>query len=232
MNSLLAFDTATERTHIALEARGRTWTHDGAGGAHASATFLNDVMALLETAGMPIGSLDAIAFGRGPGAFTGLRTACAVAQGLALGAGRPVLPIDTLLAIAEDARGDAIETRIWALLDARMGELYAAEYVHDAAGWRTSVAPMLATPEHLQRCWDEHPPEVVSGEAVATFANRLDVGSAQRVETAVPRGVGLLRLARDLQARGGAVDAALALPLYIRDKVAETMAERAARVTA
>ena len=232
MHCLLAFDTATERTHIALEAQGRTWTHDGAGGAHASATFLNDVMALLETAGMPIRALDAIAFGRGPGAFTGLRTACAVAQGLALGAGRPVLAIDTLLAISEDARGDAIDARIWALLDARMGELYAAEYVHDAAGWRTSVGPMLATPERLQRCWDEHPPEVVSGEAVATFASRLDIGSARRVATAMPRGVALLRLARELHARGAAVDAALALPLYVRDKVAETMAERAARVTA
>ena len=232
MNSLLAFDTATERTYIALETQGRTWTHDGAGGAHASATFLNDVMALLEAAGVSVGALDAIAFGRGPGAFTGLRTACAVAQGLALGAGKRVVPIDTLLAIAEDGRGDMVDVRIWALLDARMGELYAAEYVHDRAGWRTSVAPMLTTPERLQRCWDEHPPEVVSGEAVATFGSWLDVGRARRVETAVPRGLGLLRLARGLLARGAAVDAALALPLYVRDKVAETTAERAARVAA
>ena len=232
MNSLLAFDTATERTHMALEVAGRIWSHDGTGGARASATFLNDVMALLEMAGIRVGALDAIAFGRGPGAFTGLRTACAVAQGLACGAGKPVLPIDTLLAIAEDARGDAIDVRIWALLDARMGELYAAQYAHDTDGWRTTVAPMLATPERLQRCWAEHPAEVVAGEALSAFGSRLDVGAARRVETAVPSGLALLRLARALQSRGGAVDAALALPLYVRDKVAETTAERASRVPA
>ena len=229
---MLAFDTATERMSIALSAAGRVWTHEADGGAQASAALIPAILGLLAQAQLSLHELDAIAFGRGPGAFTGLRTACAVAQGLALGAGRPVLPIDTLLAISEDARGDAIDARIWALLDARMGELYAAEYVHDAAGWRIGVGPMLTTPERLQRCWDEHPPEVVSGEAAATFASRLDIGSARRVATAMPRGVALLRLARELHARGAAVDAALALPLYVRDKVAETMAERAARVTA
>jgi tRNA threonylcarbamoyladenosine biosynthesis protein TsaB len=104
MHTLLAFDTATERISVALMARDRIWQHEGDGGAKASATFLPAVMALLADASVRVGDLDAIAFGRGPGAFTGLRTACAVAQGLAFGADKPVLPIDTLLAIAEDAR--------------------------------------------------------------------------------------------------------------------------------
>src|SRR5689334_2060500 len=97
---LLAFDTATESTSIALAAQGRVWQHEGEGGARASAAFLPAVLALLDAAGVAVADLDAIAFGRGPGAFTGLRVACSVAQGLAFGAGKPVLPIDTLLAIA------------------------------------------------------------------------------------------------------------------------------------
>src|SRR5215210_819619 len=105
--TLLAFDTATEQVSVALAAHGRIWTHEGAGGARSSATFLPAVRALLDEAGVGVRDLEAIAFGRGPGAFTGLRVACSVAQGLAFGAGRPVLPIDTLLAVAEDARSGA-----------------------------------------------------------------------------------------------------------------------------
>src|SRR5437763_14596303 len=104
MTTLLAFDTATERMSIALNARGKTWTREGDGGAQASATLIPAILALLAQAGVALRELDAIAFGRGPGAFTGLRTACSVAQGLAFGANKPVLAIDTLLAVAEDAR--------------------------------------------------------------------------------------------------------------------------------
>ena len=110
LGTLLAFDTATERISIAVAARGRMWTHEGEGGAQSSATFLPAVMALLAEADVPSAALDAIAFGRGPGAFTGLRVACAVAQGLAFGARKPVLPIDTLLALAEDARDGAADS--------------------------------------------------------------------------------------------------------------------------
>ncbi|MGH8798278.1 MAG: tRNA (adenosine(37)-N6)-threonylcarbamoyltransferase complex dimerization subunit type 1 TsaB, partial [Caldimonas sp.] len=128
MTALLAFDTATERTRIALAARGRIWQHEGEGGARASAAFLPALLALLAEADVKLADLDAIAFGRGPGAFTGLRVACTVAQGLALGAAKPVLPIDTLLAVAEDARAGAESLRVWAVMDARMNEIYAAEY--------------------------------------------------------------------------------------------------------
>ena len=104
MTACLAFDTATEHLSIALQVGDRVWSHDGAGGALASSTLIPGVMDLLAQAGVGLRDLDAIAFGRGPGAFTGLRTACSVAQGLALGVDKPVLPIDTLLAVAEDAR--------------------------------------------------------------------------------------------------------------------------------
>jgi tRNA threonylcarbamoyladenosine biosynthesis protein TsaB len=229
MNSLLAFDTATERISIAVFAHGRVWQHEGDGGAKASATFLPAVMALLAEAGTAVVELDAIAFGRGPGAFTGLRTACSVAQGLAFGAAKPVLPIDTLLALAEDARGTADTARIWAVMDARMDEIYAAEYAYADRGWDVCVAPLLTTVDALNERWRERPPEVVAGNALGAFGARLESGAARRIEQAAPRAVGMLALAQAAWARGGAVDAALALPLYLRDKVAQTTAERAAR---
>ena len=102
--TLLALDTATETLHLALLAKGATHVEQHAGGAQASASLIPAAQALLAAAGLSWSDLDAIAFGRGPGAFTGLRTAAAVAQGLAFGARKPVIAIDTLLAVAEDAR--------------------------------------------------------------------------------------------------------------------------------
>ena len=226
---LLAFDTATECTSIALAAHGRVWQHEGEGGARASGTFLPAVLALLDEAGVGVADLDAIAFGRGPGAFTGLRVACSVAQGLAFGAGKPVLPIDTLLAIAEDARAGAGSISVWSVMDARIDEIYAAEYAFDAAGWTVRTAPTLTTPDLLNRVWQVAEPKVVAGNALGAFGDRLVTAGARRLPTAAPHAVGMLRLAAALRAAGGAVDPALALPLYVRDKVAETSAERAAR---
>src|SRR5512146_1143950 len=101
---LLAFDTSTERMALAVCHGERVVTHEAAGGAQASATLIGAIRALLAEAGLDAATLDAVAFGRGPGAFTGLRTACAVAQGYAFGLGRPALPLDTLQVVAEDAR--------------------------------------------------------------------------------------------------------------------------------
>ena len=232
MHTVLAFDTATERISIALSAQGRVWQHEGEGGAKASATFLPAVMALLAEAGIRVTDLDAVAFGRGPGAFTGLRTACAVAQGLAYGAGKPVLPIDTLLAIAEDARRDAEPVQVWSVMDARMDQIYAAQYGYVGAAWQVVDPPLLIDADGLNRRWRTAPPQVVAGNALRVFGTRLEPADARLAPDAAPRAVGMLALARALWVHGGAVDAAQALPLYLRDKVAETTAERAARIAA
>ena len=100
--NLLAFDTSTETLSIAVQRGAHVLAHEAAGGAQASAALIPQALALLAQAQLAVADLHAIAFGRGPGAFTGLRAACAVAQGLAWGAGVPVLPIDTLLAMAEN----------------------------------------------------------------------------------------------------------------------------------
>jgi tRNA threonylcarbamoyladenosine biosynthesis protein TsaB len=228
--TLLAFDTATEHLSIALLSGGGVHVHEGAGGAQASATLIPSILALLARGGIALKDLDAIAFGRGPGAFTGLRTACSVAQGLAFGAGKPVLPVDTLLAVAEDARaGEDRPQRVWVAMDARMNEVYAAQYAWAAGRWTVLDAPMLIGPDALDARWQALAPEHVAGNALTAFAGRTwTTGTARLSPDALPRAGAMLPLAQALWADGGAVDAAAALPLYLRDKVAQTTEERAA----
>lgn len=232
MTTLLAFDTATERTCVGLAHGGSQWVHEAAGGAVASATLIPSILGLLAQAGIGLQALDAIAFGRGPGAFTGLRTACSAAQGLAYGAGKPVLPLDTLLAVAEDAREGAASCSIWVAVDARMNEIYAAHYVHEAGRWSTRAAPFLSTAEGLNARWRDDAPQLVAGSALKVFGAQLQPGDARLAPQAAPRAAALLALAHALWRDGGAVDAALALPLYVRDKVAQTTAERAQKALA
>jgi len=228
MAALLAFDTATERLHAALGVGARTWVREAAGGAQASATLLPTLFDLLGEAGVTLGDLDAIAFGQGPGAFTGLRTACSAAQGLAVGAGKPLLALDTLLAVAEDARLRAGVARVWAANDARMDEVYAAHYEHRGGRWQVLEAPALYTLDALNARWRAAPPAAVAGDAAAVFGARLEIGAAHCVADAAPRGAALLALARSAWDAGAAIDAAAALPVYLRDKVALTTTERAA----
>ena len=226
--TLLAFDTATERAFVAVVAQGRVREREIEGGARASALFLPGLLGLLADEGIGLSALDAIAFGRGPGAFTGLRVAASVAQGLAFGAAKPVLPIDTLLAIAEDARADRATLRTWVAIDARMDEIYAAEYACAGGEWRTLTAPMLTTVEGLNARWSADPPDAIAGAALQAYADRLRCGSAALFPHALPRASALLRIAQARWARGEAVAAAEALPLYVRDRVAQTTAEREA----
>src|SRR5215472_4872925 len=206
MPALIAFDTSTEQMTVALLHGDRVVAREGEGGARASTTLLPAILAVLAEAGLVLGDLDAIAFGRGPGAFTGLRTACAVAQGLALGAGKPVLAIDTLLAVAEDARRGAADVRVWALLDARMDQIYAAEYAHANGRWSTLVAPFLTDCEALAARWQAAPPAVVAGNALAAFGARLRTGDAATVPDAAPRATALLRVAEQAWRDGAEVD--------------------------
>lgn len=221
--NLLAFDTSTETLSIAVEGGSARapLLHTAAGGARASLALIPEIRRLLAQAGLRLAQLDAIVFGCGPGSFTGLRTACSVAQGLALGAGVPVLPVETLLAVAEEARAAAGEGRVMAVLDARMDEVYAGAYVHDGAKWRREGGFRLAAPETLAvpEGW------ALAGNAFAAYGDRLP-GGCPRID-ALPTAGALLRLAPALLAAGQAVTAEGALPLYIRDKVAQTTEERA-----
>ncbi len=241
---LLAFDTSTDTLSIAVtrlvDGVARRWQHTGAGGAQASGTLIPAILSLLAQAQLRLDELDAIAFGQGPGSFTGLRTACAVAQGLAFGAsagsvpgaGVKVLPVDTLLAVAEEARqqldAPAGPCRIEALLDARMDELYAARYEFDGMRWTQQCDYSLIRPEALapQTGW------VLAGNVFSVYGDRLaHVRAVPRIQ-ALPTAAAMLRLAPALLAAGLAVNPEQALPRYIRDKVAKTTLERAAEKAA
>jgi len=232
---LLALDTATEQMAVAVGVGvgESAWTHGSAGGALASATLVPTVLELLAQAGLGLSDLDAIAFGQGPGAFTGLRTAVSVAQGLAFGAGKPVLPLDSLLIVAEDARAqgaldDAPDAWLWVAMDARMDEVYAAAYHRGPSGWETVVAPHLSDLDTLQARWGQAPLRL-AGNAPAAFGERLPLPAGSRIwQTQQDRAGAALRLAREAWAQGRGLPPEQALPVYLRDKVALTTAEREA----
>ncbi len=233
---LLAFDTSTELISIAVtrpvDGQPRVWQHTGAGGAQASSALIPAIELLLAEAELRLDALDAIAFGQGPGSFTGLRTACAVAQGLGFGAGVPLLPMDTLLAVAEEARAQQApaqrELRLLALLDARMDELYAAHYVWQNGAWTQGADYALLKPEAVQL---QHS-TALAGNVFAEYGERLPVDADVPRWQALPTAAAMLRLAPALLAAGRAVPAEQALPRYIRDKVAKTTLEREAEKAA
>lgn len=224
--NLLAFDTSTDTLSIAVARGPAQWDYRGPGAAQSSATLIPAIQQLLAQAELALEQLDAIVFGRGPGSFTGLRTACAIAQGLALGAGAgrglPVLPVDTLMAVAEEARQQHGCTHIVATLDARMNEVYHGLYQWQDGLWHTPADFGLCYPEALPvpEGW------TVAGNAQAAYGSRL-AAHAQHVQ-AWPSASALLRLAPALLAAGAAAPADQALPRYVRDKVAKTTAEREA----
>ena len=178
---------------------------------------------LLDRAHLGAAQMDAFAFGQGPGSFTGIRIACGIVQGLAFAAHRPVVPIPSLLALAEQSN----EGRVIAALDARMGEAYLAAYARNGAEWDEVIAPRLADPASLPplpgRRWaatgsgfDRHP--------WLREAYRETV--EMRFEGDLPRAGAVARIAARRFARGAGIAAAQAAPLYLRDKVALTTDER------
>jgi tRNA threonylcarbamoyladenosine biosynthesis protein TsaB len=222
---LLVLDTATETLHLGLVAGGRRWVSALPGGAQTSTHLLPSLFELLAQAGLRLHELGAIGFGQGPGAFTGVRTACAVTQGLAFGANLPVLALDTLMAVAEDARGQGADGELWVAVDARMGEVYAARYRYVAADWTALVGPALHDPAALLPMIDCQ----LAGNSLLAHAPVWSGLSHQAGgPDAAPRAEALLTLAEAAWRRGEQLDAAQALPRYVRDKVAQTTAERAA----
>ena len=221
---LLALETSTEYCSCALTLAGETRESCVLAGQGHSALLLPMVAELMAQAGLGFGQLDAIAFGSGPGSFTGLRIACGAAQGLAFAHDLPVVPVVTLEALAQQSGAD----RVLACLDARLGELYLAAYERTgAADWRIVSAPAL-------RKTDALPPlpgawlGVGSGFAAhgAVLAQHYDLSGAQA--DVYPRAAGIAQLAMTKFSRGQSVVAEAAAPLYLRDKVALDVHEQAA----
>ena len=223
---LLALESSTDLFTVALFLDGRIVEREGARGVSHSEIALPLVQALLDEHGVALADLDGIAFGAGPGAFTGLRLACSMAQGLALGAGLPVLGIGSLEALALGA-GDG---PVYACTDARMNEAYCAAYQVHGETVEAVIAPVVAAPSSAPvppgQGW------LGCGSGFAAYGDALAVrlgASIGRIDaSARPRASTLLRLAAPRFACGEGVDAALAAPLYVRDKIALTTQERLA----
>ena len=232
---VLAFDTSTELLAVGLQTLQGAFTAQAAGGAAASTGLLPQINRLLARAGVAYADLDAIAFGRGPGAFTGLRTACAVAQGIGLATGKLLLPIDSLQLVAEDARAQTGASDVVVLMDARMDEVYGGRFAWQGGRWTVLQPSALFTLPALPvlwALWQGAGPDVFAGSALAAvpaLAGRLGLpADSPRCESERDRASALLRLAMQAAARDEGVDAAAALPLYLRDKVALTTREREA----
>ncbi len=225
--NLLALETSTRLLSVALWRDGEVLVRSADHAHGGSELILPWVNQLLAEAGLDLAALDGIAFGAGPGGFTGLRLACGVAQGLAFGADLPVLGVCSLEALALESGA----ARVYACLDARMNEVYSAAYEVSDDVPREVLAPAV-TPPALAPL----PPDGVwtgGGDGFAAYGallgERLGSSIASVRETLLPTASAVARLAAPRLAAGEGIDAALARPLYVRDKVAFTTAERLAR---
>jgi tRNA threonylcarbamoyladenosine biosynthesis protein TsaB len=219
MTTLLALDTATEACSVALLHDGKVLTHYEVIPRLHAQKLLPMIKDLLAEAGIGLSALDAIAFGRGPGAFTGVRIAIGVVQGLAFGLDRPVLPVSNLAALAQRAYREHGATQVAAAIDARMDEVYWGCY-REVAG-------------EMKRAGEEAvmPPEMAALPSAATgdwFGAGTGWGYAERIAarvnaqdaTLLPHAQDLLTLGTFAWQRGEAIVADDAQPVYLRDKVA------------
>jgi tRNA threonylcarbamoyladenosine biosynthesis protein TsaB len=223
---LLAFDTSTQWLTIACAHGGRWIEREELAGQSHSQRLLPLIDDVLSEAGIELGELDAIAFGAGPGSFTGVRIGCGVAQGLAFGAGIPLVPVSTLEAIAESARQAHGWTRVLACLDARMREVYVAAFVRDGDRWIVERDPAVMRPEDVAAAAHESNGAGDGFAAYPDLAARLALAGVDA--TAIPRARAIAALAMLEVAAGRTVPASEALPLYVRHRVALTTAEREA----
>lgn len=222
--NLLAFDTSTEYLSLALIRDEKVSTFDVLAGQSHSQLILPQIQALLSEAAIQLKDLHGIAFGAGPGSFTGVRIAAGVAQGLGLGANLPVAGICTLQALAAASGAD----KVIACLDARMGEVYHAAYVKDASAWKVLSEPGLYKPDAVPAlaggAW------VGAGSGWQAYREQLSQayqGQLQQLmPELLPRADAVLRLAVPMFASGRALPAAEAMPIYIRNRVALKTAER------
>jgi tRNA threonylcarbamoyladenosine biosynthesis protein TsaB len=219
---VLALETSTRQISVALWQDGQSIHRAADSQTGGSMLVLPWVDELLAEAGIAKSRIEGIAFGAGPGSFTGLRLACGVAQGLAFGLDVPALGVTTLAALAL-ASGEA---RVFACTDARMNEVYFGAYEVVGREAKEIEAPRVAPPEMVTLPSGEG--WVACGDGYAAYAERLPMLPRIRADV-FPTAAAVAELAAPSLARGEGVDAALAMPLYVRDKVALTTAERLAR---
>lgn len=223
--NLLAFDTSTEYLSLALIKGDASYVFDVNAGQTHSQLILPQIERLLSEANLQLSDLQGLAFGAGPGSFTGVRIAAGVAQGLGLGAHLPVLGVCTLLALAQASGAN----KVIACLDARMGEVYHAAYEKVGEQWQTHAEPTVCKPEAVPVLQGSD--WIGAGSGWQAYAESLAaVYGHQLVATqpaCLPSAMAILALTQADFAGGRATPAGAALPIYIRNRVALKTAERA-----
>jgi tRNA threonylcarbamoyladenosine biosynthesis protein TsaB len=236
MPTLLAIDTATEACSAALGCNGAIIERSEIAPRRHAELILPMIESLLAEAGLARRDLDGIAVGRGPGAFTGVRLAISVAQGLALGLDVPVVPVSSLaaLALAAPAAADEREDAILAAIDARMGEVYAGAFRRTADGLVGPLCDETVGPAEKWNLPQNAQNKRFRWSVVGTgweayreaLAARLTAPPAFADGACYPRARAVLRLAMPRFERGEALAPEAALPVYLRDKVALTLGEQ------
>lgn len=232
MSIILAIETSSELASAALLRDGVVTSAEAAGVLTHSQSILPMVQSLLADAGIKLADCDAIAFGSGPGSFTGVRTACGIAQGLAYGSNLPVVSTVTLLALAQACHAKTGARDVLAVLDARMGEVYWAQYKFDQT-WQIVVPPTLSAPVDVLPIGEV----VACGNGLNAYAAEFSLRTffSEELKDWVPHAAYIAHLGAIAFAQGLGVPAMAAEPLYLRNKIALTTNERlekAAKVAA
>ncbi len=228
--TILALDTAGARCSVAVAHGARVLVRRGAVGDTHLEHVLPLVDAVLCDAGLAVEDCAAFAFGAGPGSFTGVRVACTVAQGLSWAREKPAIPVGSLLALAVAADAGAAgrpgPSRVFCAIDARMGQAYASVLEGSGLDWREVEPPFLCDLEDLPGRVAQAHVDAVAGDA--QWLVQWDRGSLPPLRDACGDAEAIARWAQRAAASGLGVAPELALPVYVRDQVAKTVAERAA----
>lgn len=226
MPTIIAFETSSYTASASLMVKGvEVRTCYSAGVATHSQAILPMVQALLAEAAICPTDCDAIAFGCGPGSFTGVRTACGIAQGLAFGAGLPLVPVVSLAAMAESCRIAHQANDVLAIMDARMGEVYWAQYRYENGWWRTVTEPCITCSQAVVPIGMPK----ACGNGLTVCANAMaSLPLPETYPEIMPDSTAIAALAAYAYRRGETVCASDAHPLYLRNKVAYTTEERLA----
>ncbi len=220
--TLIAIETSTDLASVALLRAYQLSFLESHGSQSHSQTVPRLLQALLEQAQLNVSHCDALAFGAGPGSFTGVRTACGLAQGVAFGAHLPTAPVITLLAMAERARVAGAGNDVLALLDARMGEVYWGQY-RFTDRWQVVIAPSLSPASQVI---PEGSP-ALCGNGLLHYSDDLThLNHSQSLPEIMPHAAEIVRLGADMFLAGQTVHARDAQPVYLRNKVALTTLER------
>jgi tRNA threonylcarbamoyladenosine biosynthesis protein TsaB len=222
MTILLAIETSTEIASVSLNIGARIISRDLSGVQTHSHGLLPAIQELLLDAELGLQQVGALAFGCGPGAFTGTRTACGVVQGLAYGLNLPVIPVVSLAMMAEAAYLHSGYQEMLCLLDARMDEVYWAHYRRQGEQWVELVAPRLGAQNDAVALARLRQLPVVLGDGLQLLASDSDIVMTRER----PHAEFAVRIALRAFDLGMTVDAAQAQPLYLRNKIAQTTAER------